>query len=71
MTTSVVVSTTEALTLVHNFIRTGRKIGAEPCGEEQVRLTVEGPDGEHLHTLLERARGAYLRTRERLQRHAA
>lgn len=71
MATSVVVSTTEALTLVHNFIRTQRKITTEAAGIEQVKLTVDDTDAEYLRLLVEKAQHAYERERQRHRRRAA
>ncbi|NIR29916.1 MAG: hypothetical protein GWN84_11505 [Gammaproteobacteria bacterium] len=59
MATSLVVHTTEALTIVHNFIRTGRKITAEPAGSELVQLSVDDKHGEDLKTLAEKVRQYY------------
>lgn len=59
MAISLVVHTTEGLTIVHNFIRTGRKITAEPAGAELVQLSVDDKHGDDLKALAEKVRQYY------------
>jgi len=70
MTSSVVVHTTEALTIVHNFIRSGYKITAEPHAPEEVRLTVDDADAERLNELMEKVQHHYRKVRDEYHRAA-
>lgn len=70
MATSLVVHTTEALTIVHNFIRMGRKITAEPAGAELIQLSADDKDGEELKMLAEKVRQYYQEGTRRSRRAA-